>query len=73
MTQKNSPRLGGLLLDVIPRQFERIQPSDNRIISKKLKENNTFSEKNTKSILNTSVLSTIIAYALNKVNARLDV
>lgn len=26
---KNSPRLGGLLLDVIPQQFEKIQPLDN--------------------------------------------
>lgn len=31
---KNSPRLGGLLLDVIPQQFELNQPLDISIVAK---------------------------------------
>lgn len=37
---KNSPRLGGLLLDVIPQQFEKIQPLDALNIAKKGKKVN---------------------------------
>lgn len=33
MISKNNPRLGGLLLDVIPRRFERDQPLDKYIIA----------------------------------------
>lgn len=31
---KNSPRLGGLLLDVIPQQLEKYQPLDSFIVAK---------------------------------------
>lgn len=34
LRHKNSPRLGGLLLDVIPRRFEKNQPLDTFNIAK---------------------------------------
>ena len=33
-SHKNNPRLGGLLLDVIPQQFEKYQPLDTFILAK---------------------------------------
>lgn len=33
-SHKNNPRLGGLLLDVIPQQFEKYQPLDAFILAK---------------------------------------
>ena len=33
-SHKNNPRLGGLLLDVIPQQFEKYQPLDIFILAK---------------------------------------
>ena len=66
---KNAPRLGGALLDVIPRRFEWIQPLDITIIANNRMKRNTFGIIEKPKTTHLAMLETSIAYNITEVKA----